>query len=205
MERTFTKLYETTLARYNRGGFLASDRVKFTDKALSNDFFKNQPESVKNAVKELIDSGLNLRVKNIKSTMPAVMGAGNTDYNGYSFSIEVVPEIAPGRYDINKTVVVPADLLVHQNDGVNLPPVPDSMKYNNKVQIEPKKSDEYLKADKTPSPFNPISQTQMSDVGNKKLNKGDRNLTDTNIKIPAAPAVNHKDPASYTAQYLPKS
>ncbi|NBO99779.1 MAG: hypothetical protein EBU90_06585 [Proteobacteria bacterium] len=205
MEKKFIQLFEATLARYNRGGFLTSDRVKFTDKALNNDFFKNQPESVKNAVKELIDSGLNLRVKNVKSIMPATMGAGNTDYNGYSFSIEVVPEIAPGRYDINKTVVVPADLLVHQNDGVNLPPIPDNMKYDNKVQIEPKTTKDYLKGDKTPSPFNPISQTKLSDVGNKKLDSGDRELNNTNTKIPSSPAVGQKDPASYTAQYLPRS
>jgi len=203
MEKKFTKLYEATLSRFMRGGFLTSDRVKFVDNVLKNDFFKDQPESVKAMVEELINSGVNLRVRNVKSHMPAVMGAGNPDDFGFSFSIEIVPEIAPGRYDINKTVVVPANLLVHQGDDVNLPPIPDKFKYDNKVNIDPKTSKDYLKG-REKDPMAPFSQNYNSDVGGK-LSKGDRELKDVNVKIPASPAVDHKDPASYTAQYLPKS
>lgn len=200
MDKKFVKLYEATLSRYNRGGFLTSDRVKFVDGVLRNDFFKNQPDSVKDAVKSLIDSGLNLRVKNVKSFLPATMGAGNSDYNGYSFNIEIVPEIAPGLFDVNKTVVVPSNLLVHQNDGINLPPVPDQFKYNNNVKIAP----EEPKIADTNNFLTPKHQTHNSDV-NGKMVAGDRELGDKNIKIPAAPAVNQKDPAAYTAMYLPKN
>jgi hypothetical protein len=200
MDKRFVKLYEATLSRFNRGGFLTSDRVKFVDGALSNEFFKNQPESVKAAVKSLIDSGLNLRVKNVKSFAPAVMGAGNTDDSGFSFNIEVVPETAPGRFDVNKTVVVPSNLLAHHNDYPNLPPVPDQFKYNNRVNIKPE--DVEINDDKTL--LTPQTQTHHSVVGNK-LEKGDRELTDKNIKIPAVTATGQKDPASYTALYLPKN
>jgi hypothetical protein len=200
MDKKFVKLYETTLSRYTRGGFLTSDRVKFVDKALNNDFFKDQPDSIKSAVKELIDSGLNLRVKNVKSAMPAVMGAGNPDNYGYGFTIEIVPEIAPGRYDINKAVTVPSNLLVHQNDGINLTPIPDKLKYNNNVQIEP--TEVKINDDKTM--LTPRSKTHQSDVGGK-LSTGDRELKNVNTKIPSEPAIGHKDPAAYTAQYLPKS
>lgn len=203
MDKRFNKLFEATLSRYTRGGFLTSDRVKFIDNALKNDFFKNQPESVKTAVEELINSGLNLRVRNVKSAMPAVMGAGNPDDYGYSFSVEIVPEIAPGTYDVNKAVTVPAILVAHLNDGVNLPPVPDKLKYDNKVQIKPKPVEEVLKTEDK-SNFNPVSQTHTSDV-NGKPNKGDRVLNNVNVAIPSSPAVNQKDPAAYTAQYLPKS
>jgi hypothetical protein len=201
VEKKFIKLYEAAISRYNRGGFLTSDRVKFVDGVLKNDFFKNQPDTIKTAVKSLIDSGLNLRVKNVKSAMPAVMGAGNPDNFGYSFSIEVVPEIAPGRFDYNRTVVVPANFLSHQNDGINLPPVPDQFKYDNKVQIEPTE----IELHDTKNHYTPQQQTHMSDLGNKKLAAGDRELADKNTVIPSSPAVGHKDPASYTAQYLPKN
>jgi hypothetical protein len=200
MEKRFKKLYEATLSRYTRGGFLTSDRVKFADNALKNDFFKNQPDSVKQAVQELINSGLNLRVRNVKSAMPAVMGAGNPDDFGYSFTIEIVPEIAPGRYDVNKAVTVPANLLVHQNDGINLTPVPDRLKYDNKVQIKPEEVE--VNDDKTL--LTPRSKTHMSDVDGK-LEKGDRELQNVNTQIPSKPAEGQKDPAAYTAQYLPKS
>jgi hypothetical protein len=204
MEKKFIKLLEATLSRYTRGGFLTSDRVLFAKDALKHDFFKDQPETVKKAVEELINSGVNLRVRNVKSFMPAVMGAGNPDNYGYSFNIEVVPEIAPGTYDVNKSVTVPANLLVHQNDGINLPPVPNSLKYDNKVKIEPTEANEYLK-DAAKGPFNPVTQTHTSDLGNKKTSTGDRALKNKNTVIPSSPAVGHKDPASYTAQYLPKS
>jgi len=200
MEKKFVKLYETTLSRYNRGGFLTSDRVKFIDNVLRNDFFKNQPDSVRDAVKGLIDSGLNLRVKNVKSYFPTAMGAGNTDYNGYSYTVEIVPEIAPGRFDVNKTVVVPASLLTHQNDGVNLPPVPDQFKYNNNVKIKPEEPEI---AD-TKNYLTPKQQTHNSDV-NGKMVPGDRELGDKNVKIPSSPAEGQKDPAAYTAMYLPKN
>jgi len=203
MEKRFLKLYEATLPRYTRGGFLASDRVKFIDNALKNNFFKDQPEAVKKAVEDLIGSGLNLRVRNVKSAMPAVMGAGNPDNFGYSFSIEVAPEIAPGRFDINKTVTVPANLLVHQTDGINLPPIPDQLKHDNKVSITPKEAKDVLKAD-SKTPYNPALQTHVSDVGGK-MEKGDRELNNVNVSIPSSPVENQKDPATYTAQYLPKS
>jgi hypothetical protein len=203
MDKRFNKLFEATLSRYTRGGFLASDRVKFVDNALKNDFFKNQPESVKTAVEELINSGLNLRIRNVKSAMPAVMGAGNPDNYGYSFSVEIVPEIAPGTYDVNKAVTVPAILVAHLNDGINLPPVPDKLKYDNKVQIKPKPVEEVLKTEDKNN-FSPVAQTHTSNVDGKP-SKGDRELNNANVVIPSSPAVNQKDPAAYTAQYLPKS
>ena len=203
MDKRFNKLFEATLSRYTRGGFLTSDRVKFIDNALKNDFFKNQPESVKTAVEELINSGLNLRVRNVKSAMPAVMGAGNPDDYGYSFSVEIVPEIAPGTYDVNKAVTVPATLVAHLNDGINLPPVPDKLKYDNKVQIKPKPVEEVLKTEDKNN-FSPVAQTHTSNVDGKP-SKGDRELNNVNVVIPSSPAVNQKDPAAYTAQYLPKS
>lgn len=201
MEKRFVKLYEAALTRYTRGGFLASDVVKFADNALRSDFFKNQPESMKSAVKDLMDCGLNLRVKNVKSYRPAVMGAGNPDYNGVEFTVEICPELAPGRFDYQRSITVPANLLVHQDHYPNLPPIPDKFNYDNKVQIEPKE----VTPDSNKVPFVSTQQTKLSDVGNGKLSQGDRELTDTNIKIPSEPVASHKDPASYTASYLPKS
>jgi hypothetical protein len=207
VNKKFVKLFEATISRFNRGGFLASDRVSFVDNVLRNDYFKKQPEELANAVKELINCGLNLRVKNIKSTFPAVGGAGNPDNFGYSFAVEVAPEIAPGRLDTNKTVTVPAELLVRQDDGINLPPVPDSLVRKDSSYIKPKKTSD-IKQEEIPF-YRPHNQTHLSNVNGKNV-EGDRELKNINVTIPSSPAVGVKDPAisgfpdSYTIAYLPK-
>lgn len=207
MNKKFVKLFEATISRFNRGGFLANDRVSFVDNVLRNDYFRKQPEELANAVKELMNCGLNLRVKNIKSTFPAVGGAGNPDNFGYSFAIEVVPEIAPGKFDYNKTVTVPADLLLRHDDGINLPPIPDSMIRKDNSYIKPKNVSD-LKQDDVPF-YRPHSQTHLSNVNGKNV-EGDRELKNVNVVIPSSPAANVKDPAiggfpdSYTKAYLPK-
>jgi len=53
-------------------------------------------------------------------------------------------------------------------------------------------------------PFYTPQGTRLSDVGNKKLTTGDRVLKNQNTVIPSSPAEGHKDPASYTYNYLPK-
>ena len=120
MNKRFLKVYESAINRYNNGGYLTSDVVKFTDNALSDRFFSSVSDDYKARVKEYIDSGDTLRVKNIKSTFPAVMGAGNPDYNGYSFGIEVCREIAPGKFSPD-TITVPQNLLTKIENTPNLP------------------------------------------------------------------------------------
>jgi hypothetical protein len=198
MNKRFIKLYEAISTRYNRGGFLTSDIVKFVDNVLTDPFFKKTDEDYKNKVKEYIESGDTLRVKNVKSTYPAVMGAGNSDYNGYSFSIEVTREIAPGKFS-NDSIVVPQHLLVRVEDTINLPKVPEKFRDKDKTIIKPKPvSDEN---EETPF-FSPV-RTHTSDRGNKKDTPSDTKLLNTNVKIPSSPAKGASNPASYTAVYLP--
>jgi hypothetical protein len=198
MNKRFIKLYEAISNRYNRGGFLVSDIVKFVDNVLTDKFFKSTDDAYKDKVKEYIECGDTLRVKNVKSTFPAVMGAGNSDYNGYSFSIEVTREIAPGKYS-NDSIVVPQHLLVRIEDTINLPKVPDKFKAKDKSIIKPVPvSDENEE-----TPFFSPGRTHTTDKGNKKDTPSETKLLNTNIKIPSSPAKGFANPASYTAKYLP--
>jgi len=200
MKKRFNELYESAMSRYQFGGFLASDVVEFAEGALKDRFFSEQPEQIKELAKAFIECGLNLRVKSVKSTFPAVKGAGNPDYNGYSFAIEVVKETAPGRYS-QDVLVVPANLLKRKDDGINLPPIPQAFIRQDTTHIKPKE----VESETNDVPFlKPESQTKLSDHGAKKNVKGDRELTNKNIKIPAKPAEGQRDPAKYTANYLPK-
>ena len=198
MKRKFTVLVEN-ITRHVHGGFLAGDVVKFKKNAFSHRFFKECPAECAEQAKKLIESGVNLRAKNIKTLMPAVMGAGNTDNNGYSFSVEVTPEIAPGRYDINQSLTVPHDTLERVDYYPSLPEVPEKFKRDNKTQIKPIE----VKDEAEEVPFYSPFRTRTSDAGNKQI-AGDRTLLNQNTKIPASPAEGQKDPAQYTARYRPK-
>jgi hypothetical protein len=198
MNKRFIKLYESIVNRYNRGGFLTGDVVKFIPDVLRDPFFKGVSDDYKAKVKEYSECGENIRVRNIKSNFPAVMGAGNTDYNGYSFGIEVCREIAPGRYD-NESVVVPQHLITHISAYPNLPQVPDKFKRKDDSQITPVE----VKDENEEVPFLSPGRTLTADRGNKKDTHSDVSLANKNIKIPSSPAQGSRDPANYTANYLP--
>jgi hypothetical protein len=198
MNKRFIKVYESIVTRYNRGGFLTSDVVKFVDNALSDPFFKSVDSEYKEKVKEYIDSNDTLRVKNVKSTFPATMGAGNPDYNGYSFSIEVTREIAPGKFS-NDSIVVPQHLLIKTHNEPNLPEVPNKFERKDNSQIEPQE----VKDENEETPFFSPGRTRTSDKGDKKDTPSETKLLNQNIKIPSSPAKGASNPASYTANYLP--
>jgi hypothetical protein len=183
----FIKLFENALSRYTTGGFTGGDLVKFKANALKDEFFKTQPDALEK-VKALIGSDLNLRVTNIKPKYPTAMGASNNDYNGVDYYIEIAQELMPGK--VVNHITVPACILDRVDTYPNLAPIPNSQKYDNKIQLKPKlvNSEENEEVEfYKPTPL-----------------KGDQVLANTNTKIPAKPAEGHKDPAKYTAKYLPK-
>lgn len=206
MNKRFLKVYESAISNYkhdsnfNRSGFLAGDVVKFVDNSLRDPFFKTVQKEYKDKVARLIDSGVNLRVINIKSTFPAVMGAGNPDYNGYGFAIEVAPEDEGlGRIVQSDSITVPQHMLTVVDSTPNLPTVPDKFKYKDKTHITPKE----VKDEAEEVPFYSPARTRTTDRGDQKDTKSETSLSNKNIKIPASPAKGAASPASYTANYLP--
>jgi hypothetical protein len=201
MKRNFVELYESAMQRYTIGGLLAGDVVVFREGAFNDPWYKGLGENTKEKIQSMAKSGLNLRVSSIKSVLPAVQGAGNTDYNGTEFNVDITSEIAPGRY--MDFVTVPARMLKPISSYPNLPEVPEVFKKGDparRVNIKPKK----LKGENEEVPFFSPKDTMLSDLGDKKLSKGDRALLNTNVKIPSQPVQGQADPASYTYKYLPK-
>lgn len=199
MKRNFVDLYESAMQRYTLGGLLAGDVVIFREGAFNDPWYKALGENTKEKIQSMVNSGLNLRVSNIKSVLPAVQGAGNTDYTGTEYNVDITSEIAPGRY--MDFVTVPGRMLQPKSSYPNLPEVPEVFKKDDpsrRVNIKPKK----LKGENEEVPFITPKDTRLSDLGNKKLSKGDRELLNTNVKIPSNPV--NSDPASYTYKYLPK-
>ena len=197
----FINLYESTIQRFTRGGFLIGDLVKFKPGALTHDFLKKQGSNYIDKIKEFIDSKLNIRVSAVKPVYPNATSPGNIQGEAESFLCDVVLEKAPGLYYAFLTV--PADMLEHVDTGINLAPVPDSLKRPDDTIIKPEK----LKpVSDTSSYMSPERQTRTSDRGDSKDSKTELNLPDKNIKIPSKPAEGEPDPAvaSTTAKYLPK-
>jgi hypothetical protein len=196
----FNKLYESTIQRFTRGGFLVGDLVKFKPDAMSDEFLKKQGSNYLQKIKEFTDSGLNIRVSAIKPVRPSTQ-PGNIQNEGYEFLCDIVLEKAPGLY--YDFITVPASMLEHIDTGINLAPVPDALKRPNNEIIDPVEVS--TKSDPT-SYMSPYRQTITSDRGNGKDTRSELDLPKKNIKIPSRPAEGDRDPAvaSSTARYLPK-
>jgi len=195
----FINLYESAIQRFTRGGFLIGDLVKIKESALSDEFFKKQASNYIEKVKEFINSGLNIRVSAIKPVYPNSYSPGNIQNEAESFLCDIVLEKAPGLY--YAFITVPAHVLEHIDTGINLAPVPDALKRPNNEIMDP---EEITQLKDPTSYMSPYRQTLTSDTGDNKDSKTEVRLTGINTRIPSRPAENEKDPASYTARYLPK-
>lgn len=197
--KRFTQIFESTLSRHTNGGFLTSDLVKLKKNALSHVEFETN-EEMKFKLKAIMDSDLNLRIVNIKNKYPAVQGGVNTDTNlPFGRIIDIAQEIAPGRF--HNFISVPEEVLERIESYPNSSPIPNSLKRDDTTQIEPIPVD--IEEDEE-CMLSPRHLTHKSDDGKGHLIKGDRELKNTNTKIPAEPAKGQADPADYVARYLPK-
>jgi len=199
MKKRFLKLYESWLTRYNHGGFLQGDIVKFKADALKHYFIKTQSDELVKNLEDLIKDGRTLRVTNVINKFPAVMGTGNPDDVGPDFTVEVGLDEGGGR--IYKTAIAHVGMLDKIDTVPGLEEVPDRNKYDNKIKIKPVE----VKDEAEEVPFYSPARTRTADLGNKKLAPTETKLKNVNTVIPSSPNVNAKDPASYTAKYMPKA
>jgi hypothetical protein len=201
----FIKLYESAIQRFTRGGLLVGDLVKFKESIYNDDFFKNQSSNYVEKVKNFISSGLNIRVSSIKPVRPSYQ-AGNIYNEASEFLVDIVLEKAPGLY--YEFITVPMHVLEHIDTGVNLAPVPDALRYDDRSSTDieelgaSKKGAEAL--------LDPYRQTRTTDIGDGKDTKTSTELGMNNVKIPSSPSVDAKSPSiyspqkDYTKNYLPK-
>jgi len=192
MADKFLKLIESTIQKMTNGGVLVGDRVSLVDGYKSKDSFKSLTKGIQEYITGLFtDNDLNKKVINVKTEMPS-RAPGNADNRGASYFADVAVELANGLYDVKNAVTIPVDLLSVEDDGINRSPVPDSQKYDNKVQIDPVEAEENEEQQQT--------MTQQGDSLKKSVISNPRQ----NTKIPSSPAT--KSPAvkeSYTANYMP--
>lgn len=99
-------------------------------------------------------------------------------------------------------------VLEHIDTGVNLAPIPDSLRYDDKSSTEIRELGSAKKG--AEALLDPYRQTRTTDQGNGKDSKSVSELGNVNVRIPSSPSVDAKSPSlfspqkDYTKNYLPK-
>lgn len=160
----FDLLFEKELERFQMGGIIVGDRVRFKKDALKHVFIKNRGQSFQDIIKACSEPtfDLNLRVGAVKSIYPTT----TQNYNGGSEApdgifLDIYIEYAPGLY--RNPMTVPIDVIDMIDDGINRGPVPNSIKRASKIH-----GPQEQKA------------AQTNDL------KTDINLNNTNVVLPGA-------------------
>jgi hypothetical protein len=134
-DNKFGKIFESNFQRFQGGGILAGDVVKFVDNILDGDWIASQTAGVKDKIQELLDSDLNIRVSSVHAKRPAVSGSVQQDQQADEFYCDVVQELAPGLF--NNVITVPIEALEQIDTGNNLAPIPDSQRREDSSHIKP--------------------------------------------------------------------
>lgn len=134
----YETIIETTITRYQQGGILSGDLVRFRKDAMKNDKVKDMMENYKAMIQDAMSTDLNLRVSAIKSIRPTtagdVSGGANSGTRAPTdYWVDLVIEYAPGLW--RDPITVPIEVLEIVDTDGNLAPVPDSVKRKNKVEM----------------------------------------------------------------------
>lgn len=183
MSKKFDLIVETALRRYQGTNFLVGDRVKPISNIERHEWWKSQPALKLERLKELLDSGDNIRISAVKAERPATAQTGHfQDVDG--FYVDIIREAAPGLFMSSQVFTLPDFLVELQDDGINLAgETPDSQRRDDNTEIQPKEVE--------------VEDNELSPVKQTGTNEGDKNLpaADTNIS--------QTQPAkSYTGNYM---
>lgn len=161
----FDKLCESEYERFQSGGWMIGDRVRFKKNALSHNYISSRAQSYIDVVKACMDPSfdLNLRIGAIKSIYPT-SSTGQNFGGGVSappdgMFLDIYIEYAPGLY--RNPMTVPCEIVEPLDDGINTGPVPDGIRRKNKIH-------------------GPEEISANSSI------KADVNLKNQNVKLPGA-------------------
>ena len=130
----FETLFEAEMERFQQGGYLVGDRIRFKKDALRHEYISKRAQSFQDIVKACMDPSfdLALRIGAIKSIYPTTTqnyGNGTQSPDGTFFDIYI--EYAPGLY--RNPMTVPIDVIEHIDDGNNRGPIVNSVRRKNNV------------------------------------------------------------------------
>jgi hypothetical protein len=159
----FDLVLENELTRYQMGGFLVGDRIRFKKDALKHEYIANRAKSFQDLIASCMEPtfDLNLRIGALKSIYPSSATNFQSGYvNPDGVFADIYIEYAPGLY--RNPTTVPLEVLELVDDGLQRGPIPDSLRRPNNVH-------------------GPEEQkTKQDDV------KAEVNLTNKNVQLPGA-------------------
>lgn len=186
----FDTIFESNFTRFQGGGFLTGDIIKFKEGWERDEWSSKAPAQVIDKIKEMTGSDLVLRVSSVKAVRPAVNSNADQAAGVDDFHVDIAQELAPGRFN-GVFITVPQHLI--ELDGANdsLPEVPDSLKREDQVDVKPKElSEEDTSETESDMMNNPSKQTGTDDKYNKSLQN-------KNHSLPGSTGAD-----SYTANYM---
>ena len=198
MKSKFDVIFENNFSRFQGGGYLTGDIIKFRKGWEKDEWCKDAPPQTIGMLKSFDEQDLILRVSTVKTVRPAVNSSVDAAAGVDGFYIDVTQETAPGRYT-GAFATIPHQLIELDGPNDKLAEIPDSLKRDEKISVKPKSLEEDKEdnpngitsdTENDPGLTNPLRQTGMDDKVNKHLNNKD-------IKQPKAIAA-----TSYTAGYL---
>lgn len=132
---SFEQLFESEMERFQQGGFMIGDRIRFRKDALKNKYISTRGQSYIDIIKGCMEPSfdLNLRIGAIKSIFPATTqnyGAGISAPPDMVF-FDIYIEYAPGLH--RNPMTVPLEVIEHLDDENNRGPIPDSLRRKNKI------------------------------------------------------------------------
>ena len=133
-DKKFVNLHESYMRRYERGGFLVGDVFEFNDDYESTECYKALPKATKDLLTKMKDSGLHIRVTGIKDTAPTRYPA-SSQQSSLDVNLNLALDEGGGRYSDH--VSVPGCLGQSVEFYPNLLPIPDAMRRDSNVNINP--------------------------------------------------------------------
>lgn len=167
----FDEIYESVVSRYQVGGYLPGDIVKFRPDYKSCDCYKAMHSTMKEELDNLVKSGLNIKVIQVGDKLSGV-SAGNQHKTADNAVITVAGDQGGGR--IYGSIAVKPEMLDIVDSNNPNPTVPDQFRRDDEKYLSGKT--EEWKADQQ-------NITRVTDKGNGKNTPTDLKLAGEGTKF----------------------
>lgn len=164
MGKLFDEIYESVVASTNRGGYVAGQLVKFKAGYKKTPAYQNMSSALQKSVDELANCGLNIHIIEVGDNQSGA-SAGNQNKTANEIVLTVAADQGGRRY-YGSVTVSPDMVEVFEDDGFNLPKVPDQFKKNDRITIKPEPVEDFSKA------------------SNRQTDKGNGKNTPANYRLP---------------------
>ena len=186
MAKKFDVIIESALRRYNQNTLIVGDRVKFIENWASSDWAKACAQVKLERLKEMLESGDNIRVSAVKSLRPTTADSGHFEIIDDVY-YDIVREAAPGLY--LQVFTVPQQIVEWLDDYPNLAgETPDSQKRDDSSHIDAREVDAVG------------NDVNMSVKQQTRCDHPAKEMPGSNVPLDFSPKVT--DGSSYTTKYL---